>query len=81
MGVEPKIGGIRGEHPQIIHLFIGFSIIFTIHFGVPLFLEGHPYLLIILIQRMDVIGYRNSKIQAKKVMFLHLDGLDGFGNQ
>jgi len=25
--------------PQIIHLFRGFSIIFTIHFGVPLFLE------------------------------------------
>ena len=24
--------------PQIIHLVIGFSIIFTIHFGVPLFL-------------------------------------------
>ncbi len=36
MGVEPKIGG---NTPQIIHLFIGFSIIFTIHFGVPLFLE------------------------------------------
>ncbi len=26
-----------GKTPQIIHLFIGFSIIFTIHFGVPLF--------------------------------------------
>ena len=25
----------RGFSPQIIHLFIGFSIIFTIHFGVP----------------------------------------------
>ena len=25
--------------PQIIHLFIGFSIIFTIHFGVLVFLE------------------------------------------
>ena len=35
MGVNPKIW----ENPQIIHLFIGFSIIFTIHFGVPLFLE------------------------------------------
>ena len=34
MGVEPKIGVFT---PQIIHLFIGFSIIFTIHFGVPLF--------------------------------------------
>ena len=32
--------------PQIIHLFIGFSIIFTIHFKgylVPLFLVQHPY--------------------------------------
>ena len=30
----------NGKTPQIIHLFIGFSIIFTIHFGVfPLFLE------------------------------------------
>ena len=29
----------NGFSPQIIHLFIGFSIIFTIHFGVPLFLE------------------------------------------
>ena len=28
-----------GKTPQIIHLFIGFSIIFTIHFGVPLSLE------------------------------------------
>ena len=32
----PKIGV---KPTQIIHLFIGFSIIFTIHFGVPLFLE------------------------------------------
>ena len=30
LGVEPKIGGFT---PQIIHLFIGFSLIFTIHFG------------------------------------------------
>ena len=31
---------IVGFSPQIIHLFIGVSIIFTIHFGVfPLFLE------------------------------------------
>ena len=29
MGVSKNRGG-----PQIIHLFIGFSIIFTIHFGV-----------------------------------------------
>ena len=36
VGVEPKIGLFA---PQIIHLFIGFSMIFTIHFGVPLFLE------------------------------------------
>ena len=28
-----------GFSPQIIHLFIGFSMIFTIHFGVPPFLE------------------------------------------
>ena len=25
----------RGFNPEIIHLFIGFSMIFTIHFGVP----------------------------------------------
>ena len=30
VGVEPKI---MGKTPQIIHLFIGFSIIFTIHSG------------------------------------------------
>ena len=30
MGVYPKNTGVS---PQIIHLFIGFSIIFTIHFG------------------------------------------------
>ena len=30
MGVEPKK---RGKTHQIIHLFIGFLIIFTIHFG------------------------------------------------
>ena len=36
MGVNPKIW----ENPQIIHLFIGLFIIFTIHFGgPPLFLE------------------------------------------
>ncbi len=35
MGINPKIWA----NPQIIHLFIGFSIMFTIHFGVPLFLE------------------------------------------
>ncbi len=29
----------NGKTTQIIHLFIGFSIIFTIHFGVPLLLE------------------------------------------
>ena len=29
----------KQSYPQIIHLFIGFSIIFTIHFGVALFLE------------------------------------------
>ena len=34
MGVNPKIW----ETPQII-ILIGFSIIFTIHFGIPLFLE------------------------------------------
>ena len=39
MGVEPKIW----ETPQIIHLFIGFSIIFTIHFGgfTPIFGNTH----------------------------------------
>ena len=33
-----------GFSPQIIHLFIGFSMIFTIHFGgeIPLFLVQHP---------------------------------------
>ena len=39
MGVSKN----RGIYPQIIHLFIGFSIIFTIHFGVPLFLETAIY--------------------------------------
>ena len=33
-----------GETPQIIHLFIGFgTMIFTIHFGVPVFFWKHPY--------------------------------------
>ena len=44
--VDPKYMGVsknRGFLPQIIHLFIGFSIIFTIHFGIPLFLVQHPY--------------------------------------
>ena len=35
MGVSKNMG----VSPQIIHLFIGFSLIFTIHFGVPLVLE------------------------------------------
>ena len=33
----------NGNYPQIIHLFIGFSIIFTIHLGGPLFLVQHPF--------------------------------------
>ncbi len=39
MGVSKN----RGVSPQIIHLFIGFSMIFTIHFGIPLFLEAPIY--------------------------------------
>ena len=35
--VFPKIGVVKP--PQIIPCLVGFSIIFTIHFGVPLFLE------------------------------------------
>ena len=44
MGVEPKIGVFT---PQIIHLFIGFSIIFTIHFGgfTPIFGNIHIFFL------------------------------------
>ena len=42
MGVEPKIGvGPHGTPKSSI--LIGFSIIFTIHFGVPLFLERDSY--------------------------------------
>ena len=39
---DQNMGGfLKWFSPQIIHLFIGFSIIFTIHFGVfPLFLEN-----------------------------------------
>ena len=33
-----------GFSPQIIHGLIGFSIVFTIHFGVPLFLETPIYI-------------------------------------
>ena len=41
MSVNPKIMGIYP--PNSIHFFIGFgTIIFTIHFGVSLFLEDHP---------------------------------------
>ena len=35
MGVSKNMG----KPPKSSHLFIGFSIIFTIHFGIPLFLE------------------------------------------
>ena len=42
MGVEPKIG--VEKPPQIIHLFIGFSIIFTIHFGVNTPIFGNTYI-------------------------------------
>ena len=41
MGGPPKNRGVFT--PQIIQLFIGFSIIFTIHFGVPLVLETSIY--------------------------------------
>ena len=50
MGVEPKID----ENSQIIHLFIGFSIIFTIHFGVPLFLEIPIYIYVLFSVVHDV---------------------------
>ena len=36
-GCQPE--NRAGNTPQIIHLFIGFSIVFTIHFGLPVFLE------------------------------------------
>ena len=39
MGVEPKIGVVLPPKSSICW----FSIIFTIHFGVPLFLVQHPY--------------------------------------
>ena len=39
MGVNPKIG----EQPPKSSILIGFSIIFTIHFGVPVFLETPIY--------------------------------------
>ena len=39
MGVSKN----SGFYPQIIHGLMGFSIIFTIHFGVPLFLETSIY--------------------------------------
>ena len=45
MGVSKN----SGKTPQIIHLFIGFSIIFTIHFGgntTPIFGNTHPYIYI-----------------------------------
>ncbi len=41
MGVEPKIGVVLPPKSSIL---IGFSIIFTIHFGVPLFLETPLYM-------------------------------------
>ena len=45
MGVDPNIGVGFLPPPQIIHLFMGFgTIIFTIHFGVPSFLETSIYL-------------------------------------
>ena len=43
--VEKCVFPKNGKTPHIIHLFIGFSIIFTIHFGVPLFLETSKSLL------------------------------------
>ena len=43
MGVEPKIGVVKPPKSSIL---IGFSIIFTIHFGVPLFLETPIYIYI-----------------------------------
>jgi len=40
---EMDVSENRGISPQIIHLFIGFSIIFTIHFGCfPLFFGSTP---------------------------------------
>ena len=48
MGVNPKIGVF--SPPQIHGILIGFSMIFTIHFGggfepTPIFGKQHPYLL------------------------------------
>ena len=41
IGVEPKIGVVF--LPPKSSILIGFSLIFTIHFGVPLFLETPIY--------------------------------------
>ena len=53
--VFPKNRG----YPQIIPCLIGFSIIFTIHFGgKPLFLVQHPY--VIYTSNVDIIPFQKS---------------------
>jgi len=60
-----------GFSPQIIHLLIGFSIIFTIHFGVPLFLETPNiqcivYLLFVYMMMIQVGASRLAKSGVSK---------------
>ena len=64
MGGPPKIGG----NPQIIHLFIGFSMILTIHFGFfpPIF--GNIHIRVLMKITLGVQKKFDSKISGCPVM-------------
>ena len=63
----PKIGFFLH---QIIHLFIGFSIIFTIHFGgqIPIFLVQHPYVPFLGLEMMKTKPWTGSKTWSRVVL-------------
>ena len=58
--VFPKIVGF----PQIIHLFIGFSMIFTIHFGVYTPIVGNPHI--------SLLNFREIKTGRLLLLFYAL---------
>ena len=58
-----------GKTPPIIHLFIGFSMIFTIHFELPLFLETSPSS-----QKSNTFGFPKFRKILMRSFFLRNSG-------
>ena len=70
--IQVDVSENSGFSPQIIHLFIGFSIIFTIHFGLPLFFGNtHIYIYI-----YNIYIYKSLCIQRSERQMMSVWGVE-----